>query len=47
MVALVNVLYLAWCLLRDTPTSSFSRVITPVLILSVLFFNRPNERTTR
>ena len=47
VVALINLLYLVWCLLEDTPTSSFSKVITPVLILSVVFFDRPSGRTTR
>ncbi len=47
VVALINVLYLIWCLATDTPTSSFSKVITPVLIFSVVFFNRLNGRTAR
>ena len=47
MVALINLLSLIWCLLDDTPTSSFSKVITPVLIFSVVFFDRPSGRTTR
>lgn len=47
VVALINVLYLTWCLLEETPTSAFSKVITPVLIVSVLVFDRPIRRAAR
>lgn len=43
-VALANFLYLLSCAMADTPTSSFSKLLTPVLILSVVFLNRPEGR---
>jgi hypothetical protein len=43
-VALANFLYLLSCVMADTPTSSFSKFLTPVLILSVVFINRPEGR---
>ena len=35
-VALANLIYLLWCAIVDAPTSSFSNLLTPVLILSVV-----------
>jgi hypothetical protein len=43
-VALANFLYLLWCTIADTPTSSASKLLVPVLILLAVFLNRPEGR---
>lgn len=43
-VALANFLYLLWCTRADTPTPSFSKFLTPMLILSVVFLKKSEGR---
>jgi hypothetical protein len=47
VIALANVGYLLWCSMVDTPVSSFSKLLTPLVILSGVILGRPANRKTR
>jgi hypothetical protein len=44
VIALGNVIYLLSCAMADTPTSSFSKLLTPLIILSGVILGRPEGR---
>lgn len=44
VIALANVIYLLWCAMADTPPSSFSKLMTPLVILSGVILGRPEGR---
>lgn len=44
VIALFNVIYLLWCSMADTPASSFSKLLTPLVILSGVILGRPESR---
>jgi hypothetical protein len=46
VIALANVVYLLWCSMADTPVSSFSKLLTPLVILSGVILGRPESRKT-
>ena len=40
VVALANLCYFLWCAMTDTPMSSFSKLLTPFIILSATILAR-------
>ncbi|SEN76102.1 hypothetical protein SAMN05192583_3495 [Sphingomonas gellani] len=46
VVALANLCYLLWCAMTDIPTSSFSKLLTPIVILSAVTLGSSEGRNS-